>query len=155
MDPYTNWSATLKSFHDHFRRDLGRLIQAPESLKRKSPKPLLRSTAQYLSYLHTHHTIEDRRIFPFLTRKMDVSGFAKDHKQLEKIMEKIEQTCEEQKKKGEKCQEEETFDVDGFTKLLKELRDLVFPHMQLEEDLTAPEKMKSLFSPEEMRLMLS
>ncbi|KAJ3300698.1 hypothetical protein HK104_007599 [Borealophlyctis nickersoniae] len=154
MDPYTRWSTTLKAFHDHFRHDLLDLIKEAERLKRKSPTPVLRATSQYLQQLHMHHTIEDRMIFPFLARKMDVSKFAEDHEQLDVVMDKISAVCKGNSSRKGKPADGEEFDEEGFTGLLVELKELVFPHMQLEEDLTQPDKMKQMFSAQEMASLL-
>jgi len=49
----------------------------------------MQSTKEYLRFLHTHHTIEDNFIFPFLSSKMNVSHLSQDHTKLTLLMDKV------------------------------------------------------------------
>ncbi|KAJ3037439.1 hypothetical protein HDV00_001678 [Rhizophlyctis rosea] len=148
-DPYEQWSSMLKHFHDYHRNELNGLIQC-ENGKPKQLSSLLRETQHFLHGLHMHHTIEDNVVFPFLAQKFDVSGFEKDHKKLDKLIRKL-QTAASQDVRGRVVE----FDRQAFLAMLVEMKELVFPHMQLEEDMTAPEAMRAAFSVKEMQKLMS
>ncbi|KAJ3049123.1 hypothetical protein HK097_009859 [Rhizophlyctis rosea] len=150
-DVYETWTTNLKYFHDHHRSSLNHLIQECDTIKRAQIPPFLRSLQSFLHGLHMHHTIEDHHVFPFLAKKFDVSQFEKDHQQLDSIIEKL-QTAASATDVGNWPVE---FDRRGMKALLVEMKELVFPHMQLEEDITRPEKMREAFTQKEMERFMS
>ncbi len=83
--------------------------------------------------------IEDRAIFPALAARMDVSGLQQDHKEMETVIHDIREACRTHGELG------------GH---LAELRELVFPHMLLEEEQTRAAKLRAAgFTPQEMHNM--
>ncbi|KAI8826263.1 uncharacterized protein EV422DRAFT_160357 [Fimicolochytrium jonesii] len=148
-DPYVKWSTLLKAFHDHHREGILNLLKECRTRSPKRLPRLLSLTRTVLSNLEAHHTIEDRAIFPILATKFDMSAFEADHADLDSLIYSLNGVVA--RAGGE---DPAGFDWQAFEADVGRLRALVFPHMRREEELTAPEKMRGVFTEREMRALL-
>ena len=94
-----------------------------------------------LSGLSMHHHHEDEIVFPALDPHFpngEIKGFAKDHERLEPLLARIEAFCESALKATS------SFDQSAFAALIRELRDIVEPHLVAEERAMAPDAMRHI-----------
>ena len=80
-----------------------------------------------------------------------MSGFEKDHQQLDVIIDKLRNAASSIDVGNGPVE----FDRKSMKMMLVEMKELVFPHMQLEEDITSPEKMREAFTIKEMERFMS
>jgi len=125
----------FKHFHNRLRSELQSLIKDCEALcASEAPKPaakvaLCRSTAQFLQHLDNHHSIEDAYIFPMLALRISVARLESDHQELEDRIHDLRIIIR---------RANEGVDIGALHERLVGLREMMFPHMLLEESLTKP-----------------
>ena len=79
-------------------------------------------------------------VFPFLAKKLPVAELEHDHKELSGLIDHIQAAAQSP-----------SFDLAGFERDLRAVKQLIFPHMLHEENLMAPENMRKYFSLQEMQ----
>jgi iron-sulfur cluster repair protein YtfE (RIC family) len=100
--------------------------------------------------LHAHHTIEDRRLFPLIARKIDISHLEAHHEQLTQLLVEFENFSRRLKQLKTSDENISAVIVDATT-LVDKVSTLVNEHERAEEQVIAPDNMKKWFSESEMR----
>ena len=156
-DPWDCLYRGMLPFHEHFRHAISQISALLATLSPTSPsksKPnnlanLLYLCASLCSSLETHHTIEERFIFPTLAKKLPQFGHSsqheKEHAKMHHALEDLEKYIQEVGKalrSGKLKSAEEldvVFDYSKMVKLVEELKQVLLPHLEAEEaSLRAP-----------------
>ncbi|SAM80691.1 uncharacterized protein UBRO_02530 [Ustilago bromivora] len=171
-DPWDSLYNGMLPFHEHFRHTLSQITTLLSTVSPTSPSKsklsnlanLLYSCASLCQYLETHHTIEERYIFPVLAKKLPQFGHSsqhtKEHAQMHKAIENLEKYVGEVSKalRSGKVREgelEEAFDYAKIKKLVDGLRDMLLPHLEAEEaSLRAPVVKAAGFELSEIRNLI-
>ncbi|KAF2473780.1 uncharacterized protein BDR25DRAFT_392221 [Lindgomyces ingoldianus] len=151
---YNHMAEHMDYFHNHFRETWNLLYTACETQKRPkgmSIRQFLGVGQEFVRHLTTHHTIEERHIFPILARKMP--AFQKElelltqHKQIHKGLDKLEEYLEGCRSGERELRMRELKDIlDGFGKVL-------WQHLDDEVAQLGAENMRKYWTIEEMRRM--
>ncbi|SPO23204.1 uncharacterized protein UTRI_01882 [Ustilago trichophora] len=156
-DPWDCLYHGMLPFHENFRHTISQISTLLLTLSPSSPsKTKLNNLANllYLSsalchHLETHHTIEERYIFPILAKKLPQFAHSSQHTNehalmhsaihnLEQYVEQVAKALKGGKlKKGEEI--DEVYDHAKMVKLVDELKKVLLPHLEAEEaSLRAP-----------------
>ncbi|KAK2803921.1 hypothetical protein FQN51_002807 [Onygenales sp. PD_10] len=151
---YNHCAEVMDQFHDNFRRTWKTLYDA--CLTNKRPRNLtlsqfLRLGLNFCSSLETHHSIEERFIFPHLAKRMPAFKneleLVGQHRQIHKGLEVLEGYLEECRSGETELRLSELKGIlDGFGKVLWE-------HLDEEVRELGAENMRRFWSVEEMRGM--
>jgi hemerythrin-like domain-containing protein len=150
---HSQFHSALKYFHDHFRSELASIQKSlannkTNKINNKFIRSLHSDINNHVNMLHLHHSIEDKRIFPFVVKKIpEFKELEKQHGQLEKILNSLTKLCEEDEIKEENYTEH----AEEISAKIEELAVLVLPHMRTEEELLDPAKTQSLFTESDIR----
>lgn len=166
-NPYDRWSDTLKYAHDHIRHAIGDIAQRlqatqlgiscsdkpPESpqLTLQQLEALHRTILEVMRDLTMHHTLEDQRCFPLLSKKIpEFKELGEQHHLLETIIAQLTGLA--------RLPVDNATDLSGHVLNLQEsvihLQLLALPHMEAEQELTLPDKTRLLFTEQEMGRLL-
>ncbi|ROW12504.1 hypothetical protein VMCG_00031 [Cytospora schulzeri] len=155
---YNRLAEHMDYFHEHFRQSWNLLYQAASSGRRPggmSLKQYIDEGLQFISYLTTHHNIEESYIFPVLARKMPefqsggkgrrAAELLQQHKDIHKgmdVMEEYLRRC----RKGE---------VELEMAVLRAKMDtwgaVLWKHLDQEVETLGAENVRRYFSIEEVR----
>ncbi|CDR99807.1 uncharacterized protein SPSC_02954 [Sporisorium scitamineum] len=156
-DPWDCLYRGMLPFHEHFRHSVSQISALLTTLAPSSPTKnkinklanVLYLSASLCRSLDTHHTIEERFIFPTLAKKLPQfahsSQHTREHAQMHHALEGLEKYVEEvgrnlragKLKNGEQL--EDVFDHAKMVRLVEELKEVLLPHLEAEEaSLRAP-----------------
>ncbi|PSN62188.1 hypothetical protein BS50DRAFT_503489 [Corynespora cassiicola Philippines] len=151
---YNRMAESMDYFHNHFRETWTMLMTACEKQKRPqgmSIRQFLAVGEQFVQHLSMHHSIEERRIFPVLARKMP--AFKKElelltqHKEIHKGMDRLGEYIEE-------CQSgERELRMGELKKILDSFGAVLWQHLDDEVKELGAENMRKYWTLEEMRRM--
>ncbi|KAK4232175.1 hypothetical protein QBC38DRAFT_533163 [Podospora fimiseda] len=154
---YNRLADQMKYFHDHFIQIHSTLYNACLANKRPanmSLKQFLDEGLRLIRYLEAHHSIEETHLYPLLARKMpqfgkknkkDCCELLKQHKEIHEGMDKLEGYL-----RGCKSGKEE-FEMGKMKELMEGWREVLMRHLDEEVDELGAERMRSVWSLEEMR----
>lgn len=156
-DPWDCLYRGMLPFHEHFRHSVSQMSailttlspSAPGKNKVNNLANLLYLSASLCRSLDTHHTIEERFIFPTLAKKLpqfaQSSQHTKEHAQMHDALKNLEKYVEQvgrNLRTGKLKSGEELVDVFDHAKmvgLVDELKKVLLPHLAAEEaSLRAP-----------------
>ncbi|CAM4916789.1 unnamed protein product [Rotaria socialis] len=95
----------------------------------------------FCHYLHNHHTIEDKHVFPSIARKIDISHLEAHHKQLTQLLADFK-NCSNRLKQLNSSNKDISAIVLDTTSLVNKVSTLVNEHERAEEQVIAPDNMK-------------
>ncbi|CAF2104040.1 unnamed protein product [Rotaria magnacalcarata] len=101
-------------------------------------------------YLHNHHTIEDKHVFPLVARKTDISHLEAHHEQLTQLLADFK-NCSNQLKQLTSSNKDISVILLDTTSLVNKVATLVNEHERAEEQVIAPDNMKKWFTESEMK----
>jgi len=152
---YHSIASHFLGFHEHFRSDLRKLVRVSnvdepyrggggrnraQALQRRV-RELSRAFSQLNSHLHTHHSIEDRHVFPQAIRANKglttaVGMLEKDHGTMNKLLKGAEGAISTAEKARSETDLEEG--LARCHQALVALSTFMSQHLQDEEDLLIP-----------------
>ncbi|SJX61790.1 uncharacterized protein SRS1_12774 [Sporisorium reilianum f. sp. reilianum] len=150
-DPWDCLYHGMLPFHEHFRHSVTQISTLLTTLQPSSPsknKPtnlanLLYLCASLCRSLDTHHTIEERFIFPVLAPRLPQfahsSQHTREHAQMHSALHELETYVGEvgQRLRGGRVKSgaevEEVFEWDKMNGLVEGLKAVLLPHLQAEE----------------------
>ena len=100
--------------------------------------------------LHMHHTIEDRRLFPSIALKIDISHLEAHHTQLAQLLVEFENFSRRLKQLKKSDEDISTVIIDATT-MINKVSTLVNEHERAEEQILEPDNMKKWFKESEMK----
>ena len=141
----------MRDYHSYHHQAL--LSMQQQCKKAKTVKDLHRLASDISSFchsLHVHHTIEDRRLFPQIALKIDISHLETHHEQLAQILIEFENFS--RRLKQLKTSDEDINGVTlGASSLVNKVSTLVNEHERAEEKVLEPDNMKKWFTENEMK----
>lgn len=102
--------------------------------------------------LHTHNTLEDKHLFPSVTRKTNISHLEAQHMQLEELLIDFDH-CATRLKHVKNSEEDMHSAIIDANSWISKMLLLVNEHERAEEQIIEPENMKKLFTKDEMKLI--
>ena len=171
-DPWDCLYHGMLPFHENFRHTISQISALLTTLSPSSPSKtklnnlanLLYLSAALCHHLETHHTIEERYIFPILAKKLPQFGHSSqhtnEHQQMHKAIHNLERYVEEVSKnlragKVKAGELDEVYDHAKMVKLVDELKVVLLPHLEAEEaSLRAPMVKEAGFQLNEIRNLI-
>jgi hemerythrin-like domain-containing protein len=145
----------MRYFHSSHQRQLVSMQQQCKQAKNIADLHRLASDiSSFCHYLHNHHTIEDRLLFPSIARKTDISHLEAHHEQLAQLLIEFENFSRRLKQLKNPNEDISAIIVDA-TSLVNRVSTLVNEHERAEEQVIAPDNMKKLFTESEMKHFLN
>lgn len=136
--------------HDVLRRNLDRIIQVAETKEQVSTQDLADFIELYLRFLALHHEGEDQYMFPVLKKSPAVStsdAAFLDSRVSEHVQ--VHALCEALGKAAREVREQGSAAFPAVARVASELRTLLLPHLQIEEQvLTASHMAKAVSAAE-------
>jgi hemerythrin-like domain-containing protein len=154
---YNSMAEHMDYFHNHFRQTWNRLYGACTNNKRPSSmslKQFINSGLQFCSHLTTHHSIEERYVFPMLAAKMPEFKAGPNSAELLRQHKEIHQGLDAFEEYLKKCRDGET-ELDLRTLKLKmdTWGEVLWKHLDQEVKTLGAENMRKYWTLEEMRRM--
>ncbi|TBU45900.1 hypothetical protein BD309DRAFT_955141 [Dichomitus squalens] len=144
-------SEVMSYYHNHFKHEFNSLYDLADGsyTKRDMSLPMyLRVAIQLCQGLTVHHTIEERRFFPILAKRME--AFRDDEVHL-KSHQAIHHGVEALQKLVRKWQDEpSTYDPKAMRDCLDSWREVLFNHLDQEVKDLSGENMKKYWTLEEL-----
>ncbi|MFL5350945.1 MAG: hemerythrin domain-containing protein [Hyalangium sp.] len=137
--------------HDVLRRNLGRIIQVAETKEQVSTQDFADFIELYLRFLMLHHEGEDQYIFPVLKKGPAVSASDAaflDSRGSEHVQ--VHATCEALGKAAREVREQGSAAFPSLGRVAGELRTLLLPHLQIEEQVLTASHMAKVVSASEL-----
>ncbi|GAC76659.1 protein phosphatase 1, regulatory subunit, and related proteins [Moesziomyces antarcticus T-34] len=170
-DPWDCLYEGMLPFHEHFRHSISQIsalltVLSPQSASKSKPTALnnlLYLTASLCRSLETHHTIEERFIFPTLAKKLPQFGKSsqhiKEHDQMHSALHSLESYVGEVARNLRQAKAkdglEEVYDHAKMEALVAKLKDTLLPHLAAEEaSLRAPVVKEAGFELGEIRHLI-
>jgi hemerythrin-like domain-containing protein len=127
-------ATALMSSHHAFRRDLIRFERALETISRGDTARADAVREEWKNFhaaLHGHHTVEDTAVFPDIASKNEsmrgtIEKLSADHRRIDPVLERGDRTFAEFPK------------TDDAKAVVRELKELLDPHLALEEAEVVP-----------------
>jgi len=149
---FTQCALHLGLIHDVLRRNLERIIQVAETQEPVSTQDFADFIELYLRFLTLHHEGEDQYMFPVLKKGPAVS--ASDAAFLDsRISEhtQVHATCEALGQAARQVREQGSAAFPSLGRVASELRTLLFPHLQVEEQVLTASHMAKVVSASELQ----
>ena len=133
-DGTASMATALMSSHHAFRRDLIRFERALETISRGDTARADAVREEWKNFhaaLHGHHTVEDTAVFPDIASKNEsmrstIEKLAADHRRIDPVLERGDRAFAEVSK------------ADDAKAVVRELKELLDPHLALEEAEVVP-----------------
>lgn len=167
-DPYGRLLSRMLPFHANFRHHYAQILKELPKTKTGSEQQvneLMMSNLQLCSHLEMHHSIEEAYIFPQLARRIPEFGKSSQHTReheamhaglailqnySEQVIDRLEKEVVPQKNDG-KPWPKEMYDVEKMESILHHLGQVLFPHLDAEENSISADSMrKAGFTIEEL-----
>lgn len=151
---YNRLAVMMDAYHRHFRHTWNMLYEAAKSGQRPtgtSIRGYIYMGLQLCRQLTTHHTIEERWIFPELSQRMP--GFADDevlihqHEQIHEGLEKVQKYLED-------CQSgERELRMNEMKEIMDSFGEVLWTHLDEEVRMLGAENVRKYYTKEEVMEM--
>nr|CAG8642585.1 57_t:CDS:2 [Entrophospora candida]CAG8645955.1 13982_t:CDS:2 [Entrophospora candida] len=143
-DVFENFTYGMIKIHDTLRAGMVQILE-------NAPKVPTSDVENFIGYIETfnslfmsHHHHEEHIVFPSVSKKIPISDFVEEHKQLNKFLHSLSNYTSEVKNK--KATYEPSKIVDLMTKISK----LILPHLKNEEVTFSVEALRKNFTEQEL-----
>jgi hemerythrin-like domain-containing protein len=154
-NPFSTLYESMLYFHSTHHQQLVSMQQQCKQAKNVRDLHRLASDIHsFCGFLHAHHTIEDKHLFPSIGRKIDISHLEAHHEQLAQLLVKFED-CSNRLKQLKNSDEDISTVITDTSSLVNKVSTLVNEHERAEEQIIAPDNMKKWFTESEMKQFFS
>lgn len=148
---YSTLYETMRYFHSLHHRELASMQEQCKKAQNVADLHRLASNiSSFCHSLHVHHTIEDRRLFPVIARKTDISHLETHHQQLGQLLNEFENMAH-QLKQLKNADNNISTSIVHATALVDKVSALVHEHEAAEEQTIVADNMKKWFTEREMK----
>jgi len=153
LDSGTKMATAVVLIHSVIRRNLKASVQTIDEFQKEETRKDLTHFLEYLRFIHefivSHHHHEDTIIFPATKAKIQdleetIEKLEKDHKELHEHLELYEKNLKKAAKK------EDPKELEDLKVCLEKIIELLFPHLQIEEDKLTAEVYNKNFTQKEL-----
>ena len=148
LSAYRRPLESMQYFHRHHQAELQQMLAACRTATTLHRiQRLAYSLRSFSSGLHSHHTIEDKAIFPFLASRTDIRHLAAHHLLLDTALATLDSLAD----KLLRLKEADGYDSSEAEAVVAKVQALVIEHENAEEAVLAADNLAKCMSEDECR----
>nr|CAG8434919.1 14429_t:CDS:2 [Entrophospora candida] len=143
-DVFETFTYGFIKIHDTLRAGMVQILENAPKVPASDIDNFIGYIEAFNSHFMSHHHHEEHVIFPSVSKKIPISDFVDDHKQLDKLLHSLSNYTSEVKNK------KVTYESSKVVELMTKISDLILPHLKNEEVTFSVEALRKNLTVQEL-----